>query len=307
MSFQMKSAAAIAAVLALYSGAFAARAYEAFPTASLTSLRSLPVSTGTSHTSSNGPEAVLYSAGGFESFATGNLSGQNGFGGATVATRFTVGATSGVGGTQGVTAVAGGTGSVTDWVWPDVVYTPAAGEVVSVNFDIARTVAATAAASSTVYAIDIFDGVSGARLTRLGLSRNSSTNAIGVSVVAPFNTTTSQFDPTVTTNFNVTIASGLTASTFYNLEPRLNFATKKVDIYSNNALFVGNIPFAYSTSSQTNFGDADISVSTGTTTATGADAGFFDNYVVSTIAIPEPTTLGLLAGVGLVALRRKSR
>lgn len=307
MSFQMKSAAAVAAVLALSSSTFASRAQEAFPTASLNTLQTMPVSTGLSHTSSNGLEAVLYNSGGFETFTAGNLSGQNGFGGATVASRFTVGATSGVSGTQGVTAVAGGAGSVTDWVWPDIGYTPASGEVVSVNFDIARTVAATAAASSSVYAIDIFDGVSGARLTRLGLSRNSTTNALGVAVVAPFNTTTSQFDPTVTSNFSVTIATGITAGTFYNLEPRLNFATKTVDIYSNNALFLGNIPFAYSASSQTNFGDADISVSTGSTTATGADAGFFDNYVVSTIAIPEPTTLGLLAGVGLVALRRKSR
>ncbi|RYG40496.1 PEP-CTERM sorting domain-containing protein [bacterium] len=269
------------------------------------------VSAGTALLSALAPAATLFDAGGFEGYTTGSLIGQNTF-------QFATGTTGAVGNYTVVNQVsstgvsnnyiaASGTG--TSYAFPDLAsgaasFTPAAGELISVSADIARNVGTTGALSTASYAMDVFSTT--ARITRFGLTRNATTNAIGVFVTAPFNTTTGQFQAGQPL-FNVTVSAALTANTFYNLESRLNYTTQSMDLYNNGTLFVGNIPFATAATggagTQTDFSDADFSIVTGT----GNDTGFFDNYKVSTIAaVPEPATMAAL-GLGTAALLRRRR
>lgn len=161
------------------------------------------------------------------------------------------------------------------------------------------------ATSSAQFGIDVFSSTS--RVIRYGLSRDA-TNAIGVFVTAPFNTVTREFEAGQPV-FNVTISTALVASTFYNLEARMNYSTKTFDLYNNNNLFEQGIPFI--DPNATDLADADLYVAS----AAGAtDTGFFDNYRVNTIAatVPESNTLALLAFgavpvAGAVIARRRRK
>lgn len=233
----------------------------------------------------------VFDSGGFDSYTNGNLVGQQTWAAYTPATGNGYQVT-GTGDKYVAASLVG-----TNYAFPsNPVVTPAANEGLSVNIDIARTVAATAATSTPSYGVGVYDPA-GNLTTEFGLSRNSSSNAIGVYVTAPFNTTTGQFQAGQPV-FNVTVASGLTAGSFYNLEARLNYASKTVDIFSAGDLFLGGVPFAANSAT---FSDADLTVNGGLT----GDVGAFDSYVVSTIAVPEPATLSVLGAAGAMLLRRR--
>lgn len=293
--------AATAAVVFASVANAAPRLAADYQTATYSGPRGTVATAGSRSTGQTGIGALtlgpIYSAGGFESYADGNLIGQNTWAkdnGAGVAVNYTVGAATGAGGTKGVTV----SGIGTEFAYPTyTAATPTAGQGVSVNIDLARTVAATAATSSARYGVDVYT-TTFSRVTQFGLTRNATTNALGLYVVAPFNTVTGQFQAGQPV-FVVTISGALAANTYFNIEGRMNYDTKTVDIYSGNTLFLGNIPFATATAA--NFGEADLTVATGT----GLDQGLFDNLTVTGIAVPEPTTLGALAGIGAIVARRR--
>lgn len=252
--------------------------------------------------------AVLFNSGGFEGYTLGALDGQNGWnvfpdgtGGtgntASAAGRFQVVS---LGGTIGnAVRVAGGSiNSITSaFAWPDIGYTPAAGEQVVVEADIARSVGTTSGTTSAGYYVDIF-GLTGTRVARFGLGLSTNSLLPSIQVVSRFNTTSGQFDPAGGI-FNVTVANGLTANAFYSFSAVLNFQTKSWDLNVNGAPFLTALPFVDLAS--TGLGDADLNVSS---LAGRTDAGFYDNYKVYTV-IPEPSALGLLAPAGLMMARRR--
>lgn len=252
--------------------------------------------------------ATIYDAGGFESYANGNLVGQNGWGSfpspLTTGT-FTVGATSGVGGTKGVTLHNTTTTGTSSYAFPTAPYAPAAGEGISVNADLGRTFTSSSTTSSNFYGVEVFDNDTGDVTSGVGLTRAATPTpvSVGVFVIAPFNTATSQFQAGAPL-FAVTIASGLSQSTYYNLEQRIDYGSKTYAIYSNGSLILGSIPFgstaAGSTPSST-FSDADLYIGTGKS----GDNGFADNYSVKVIATPEPMTLGAISLGGLMLGRRR--
>lgn len=238
---------------------------------------------------------VLFDSGGFESYTLGNLTGQNGWT-STSASAWQVQTTLALG-----TKAVQGSGGTSSWAWPAVNYTPGLNEVVSVYNDFAASDPALTATDNTGFYIDVYDLTGSLRVTRFGLSTSS--NLIRVAVTAPFNTTTGQFDPAGSL-FNVTLTNALLADTFYNLEARLNFTTKTLDLYTGGNLFVANIPFA--SPAATGIGDADLQVQ-GNASSNGLNVGYFDNYLVQTIQIPEPASLGAIAlSLPLFIRRRKA-
>jgi hypothetical protein len=242
-----------------------------------------------------GLEALPYSAGGFEGFSAGALTGQNSWTVDPGTDNYTVSATGGVSGTKGV-RVGGG---ATNWGYPTTTaYTPGATDIISINADIARTVGTASASSSFGYLIDVYNSAT-ARTFRFGLGVNAS-NQPALLVTSHWSAALG-FNPAAPVA-NVLISTGLTPGTFYNLEARANYVAKTFDLYSNNVLVQGGMPFAALT--HTDFSDADVQVSSA---ANLADAGFYDNYSINVLQVPEPTTLGALAGLSVLATRRRSR
>lgn len=243
----------------------------------------------------NATEALPYSAGGFETFAAGALSGQNSW---TVdgspATNYVVTPGIGVGGSQGVRVAGGATG--TDWGYPTTTaYTPAASDLISINVDVSRSMGAAASSSSFGYFVDVYNAAV-ARTFRFGLGVNSGNQPVVV-VTSKWSSTLGF--STAAPVASVIVSAALTPGTFYNLEARANYATDTFDLYNNNVLIQGGMPF---TAVASDFSDADLQVSTG---ATATDAGIFDNYAINVLPVPEPTSLAALAGLSLVARRRR--
>lgn len=232
-------------------------------------------------------QTFLYNSNGFEApgFTVGALVGQQGFVNDVPAavTAGTIQNTLANGGTQAV-RLAGGIG--TNWFYPSLNYTPAAGEIISVRVDIARTLSAT---SSFGYLLDIF-GTNGSRVARAGLAANGGTiRAI------------------VTTLNNAGTATNFLASdTVYgqnqwvSFDVRLNFATRTFNLIVDGSTVATNLPMVNGTA--TGLGDADLQVST---VAGASDFGYFDNYSVS--VIPTPGSAALLGLGGLAALRRRRK
>ncbi len=284
--------AAIVSVLGVASFA-SAGVHQDFVTSDLPTIAN-PSVIAPSASNQNVTEALPYSAGGFEGFTTGALAGQSSFVVDLTPDNYTVGAAVGIGGSQGV-RVGGG---ATNWGYPTTTaYTPGATDIISINADIARSVGASSTSSSFGYFIDVYNSAV-ARTLRFGLGVNSS-NQPAVLVTSHWSAALG-FNPAAPLA-NVLLTAGLTPGTFYNLEARANYATDTFDLYSNNVLIQGGMPFA---AAAADFSDADIQVSS----ATGlADAGFYDNYAINVLQVPEPTTLSALAGLSLVARRRRSR
>lgn len=244
--------------------------------------------------SSSAFAVVLFDANGFEAptYVAGPLNGQNGWVYDNPAAQvFTVTPTATP---DGQVVVANG-GVASNWAFPPLNYTPPSGTGVSVITDIARTVGATAATTSSAYTVDMYQGAS--QITRYGLLANG-TN-IQAFITTRFNSTTGDFDPAGPVA-NVLITNPLPASTFFRFESRLNFTTKSLELLINGQSIDANIPFALLTA--TTLGDVDLNVLSG---AGRLDTGSFDNYLVQTFVIPEPATLSAVAGLSVLGLRRR--
>jgi hypothetical protein len=240
-------------------------------------------------------QTTLFNSNGFEApgYTLGNLSGQNTWfidGTASYSVQNTVVA----GGSQAVRADGG---TVTSWAFPPLNYTPATGETVRIQADLARSTPGSPTGSFG-YSIDVYDS-NVARTTRFGLVNNA--GVIQAFVSAPFNTTTQLFDP-ASAPVTVLLTDAIPANQFINFDARLNYDTKNLRLFINGVDVGENIPFV--TQTATNLADADFQVST----AAGAvDFGFLDNYVVTVLPVPEPFSCTAVAAVGLVGVWRLRR
>jgi len=244
-------------------------------------------------------QVTLFDSGGFSApaYALGNLGGQNGWiNDPAASTRFQV---VDIAGNQLVRAAGGTNGnSNTSWVFPDATYTPGALEQVVIEADIARGVGATAATSSFGWFVDVY-GLTGTRTFRFGLGVNGMNQPV-IIVTSRFNATTQLFDPTGPVA-NLIVSGPIAVNAFVSLKATADYTTKSFTLSANGTdLGLGFFPFV--DLATTGIGDADLQVSSA---AGRLDVGFFDNYKVSTVIIPEPSALGLLAPAGLVLARRR--
>jgi len=229
--------------------------------------------------------ATLFDSQGFEAptYNLGNLVGQNGW-------VVDPAANSGVAQVQNTVFKTGSqavrmSGGSTTWAWPDLGYTPAAGEFVRVSFDVQRS--SFGAANNFGYFVDIYD-TTGARIARSGLTRTGTSTAPGsVQALATIGGATPG---------SFLIGSPLLNNTWYSFAVDLNFTADTYDVRIDGSLISAGLPFVVAANG---VGDADLQLS-GATGAT--DSGYFDNYMVEALVIPEPTAMSLvllgLAGLG---------
>lgn len=252
-------------------------------------------------------QTVLFDSGGFEAgagYSVGALTGtaagtagQNGWVREVANTAiFNVQNTVAAGGAGQAVQVNSG---ATNWAYPVLNYTPAAGDIVRIQADIARTVSATT--PSFGYGIDVYS-IAGARTTRFGLAVDG-TGAIRTYVTAPFNTTTSQFQAGQPVANVLVGTTTFAANAFVSFDAQLNYATRTFNLLVNGAS-VGSIPFA--DAAATTLADADFQVSSN---ATAIDTGYLDNYRVTVVPVPEPASCALaaFAATGVATLRRRRR
>jgi len=233
--------------------------------------------------------ATLFDSFGFEAptYSLGNLSGQNGWdffgpGAATVQNTVVNG------GSQAVQL----SGAASTWHWPNLGYTPGAGEIVRVSFDVRAS--APAPINNFGYFVDVYNTgpEGGNRVARTGLFRTATGSMLALITIG-------QTGPNAPGSY--TIGNPLAADTWFNFVMDLNFATDTFAVSVNGSTIASGLSFV---TASTGIGDADLQLS-GTAGAT--DSGFFDNYRVEAIVIPEPGVLSiaLVGGLAFVALRRR--
>lgn len=207
-------------------------------------------------------QTVLFDSNGFESYNLGALKGQNGWQ-VDGTGNYVVANGVGVGGSRGV-SVGGG---VTDWAYPNLNFTPTAGQIIVVEADLARTLSGTT--PSFAYGIDFYTPEF-LRITRFGLVADSG-------VIRPFYTGSGG---------TIFIGpSSVSANSFQSFRAELNFATDTMNLFINGTNAASNVALLLNA---TTLLDADFQVSSN---AAATDSGFLDNYRVT--AVPEPTTLVL--------------
>lgn len=231
--------------------------------------------------------ATLFDSNGFEAptYNLGSLSGQQGWQKDGTGTATVQGAVV-QSGSQAVAL----TGAQTTWHWPDLGFTPAAGDVVRVTSGIYRA-SSVASTKSFGYFLDAYN-FSVSRIARAGLGIGSDDSPALWATLGSNNTT---------------LETGLLWDTWYTVTMDLKSATQTYDVYLDGVLKGSNLtlgaPF-------TSLGDVDLmhSYQTG-----AADVGYFDNYKIEVNPgpIPEPAAgsvllLGLAAlfGRGFIARRR---
>lgn len=238
-------------------------------------------------------QVVLFDSGGFEpgvGYVVGNLNGQNGWSVVNPPGQFSVQNTLVQSGTQAVIAHDG----QTNWIFPTINYTPLPTELIRLQAGLARTLGP--ANNSFAYDIDVYNTLS-MRTTRFGLTFSGS-------AIVPFVTSrylSGSFNPAGPVT-NVIVGGPFQASTFVSFDARLNYVTKSYRLLINNVDIGSDIPFADLTAADLAHADWHVESTLG-----GADDGYLDNYVVSTMAVPEPTSLTLLGLFGVAfGLGRKS-
>ena len=235
---------------------------------------------------------LIFDSGGFESpaYSLGALSGQNGWGVDTAPGDAMV---IDVAGNQ-VVQIPGG-GDAGNWYFPSLNHTPAPDTLVVVEADIARTLGTTS--SSFCFALDLYDENVN-RIGRAGLVDNGG-------IIQAFVTTRvgAGLPDAGGTAGSLAFGGSINADQFAHFKIVLDFATQtfRVEVDSSDLGYA----FPFISESSTLLADADLHVAL----PSGADDyGRFDNYVVSSVPSPEPSSVAALAGLavfGLAALRRR--
>lgn len=229
--------------------------------------------------------ATLFDSNGFESpsYSLGSLTGQQGWntdgtGLATVQNSIFQS------GSQAVAL----SGTASEWHYPSLNYTPAAGELVSISTGIYRGSSA-ATAKNFGFFLDAYNS-SVLRVARVGLAYNAGSIVLAATMGGA--TPGTYIITTPTLSFN----------TWYDLKMDMNYTTQTFDVYLNNVLYGSSLPFF---TASTDLADVDLMMSY-TTGAT--DVGYFDNYKVTTVAVPEPGSMSIaaLGGLALLAVRNRS-
>lgn len=236
---------------------------------------------------------VIFDSGGFETYNTGNLIGQNGYV-QDYANTWTVANGVGVGGSKAIN-VNGGVGG-TDWAYTNLAFTPGTGQIVSIKADISRTLGATSPTSSFGYLIDVYS-IAGARTIRFGLGNTGG-------FIRPI--VTSRWSAALGFNAAAPISSVLLGTTnyaadeFVNFEALLDYSIKRVDLKINGVSVTGGYTIPFTDLTATTLGDTDLQISTN---ASATDRGRFDNLKVE--AVPEPASMIALGAGALAMLRRR--
>jgi len=231
-------------------------------------------------------ELVLSDSGGFESpgYSLGTLAGQNGW------TSFGTG----VGAVQNSVVQSGsqavslsGNSPSGFWEWPSFGYTPAPGEIVRATSGLRRGSSATATKNFGFF-FDAYGSTD--EIGRIGIAENAGT-------LVAVATTISGGVPG-----NYIVASGLSYNTWYNIQMDIKVSSQTFDFYLNGTLIGNNLPFL---TAQTDVTDVDLQLQ-GRAGAT--DVGYFDNYKVVAVLVPEPGVISLaaLGAFALVASRRRA-
>ncbi len=248
------------------------------------------------------PAAILIDSGGFEGFNTGQLVGQSG-GGALAwsdllppeGSKYIVQSAMTNGGTRAVSVTS--TSQIPSYVAPLINYTPAANELVVIEVDIARTTSSRPLLdpSSYSYAIEVYDQSvpDPTAAVRFGLRANLANDGIEAFVArqgAAF-VGTEDLIPNVTVGQNQWVS----------FRAELNYATDRFSLFVNGNEVASNLGFITPTNT---LSDVDLNHNT---TVGSTDIGYFDNYRVSTITVPEPGSwgVGLVTLVGLINRRKR--
>lgn len=245
-------------------------------------------------------DTVLYDSKGFETptFVAGQTPvGQDAsnpwqaFGGTPAA--FTVDNTFAASGSQSIRANGGGLNDGS-YVWPNLGYTPGANELIRIEVDMARTLSTVVADSSPVFAIDIYD-TDFNRTSRFGLQQVN--GEIRAFITAPSST-----NPTG--NAPIFVGSAIAAGTFTHFDFLMNYTNKTVNLDLDGVRVATDI--AFRTPGSFNLDSAELQV--GTFNNVSNDFGYFDNYRVSVVAVPEPMSMAVLAvGLGTTLVRKRIR
>ncbi len=253
-------------------------------------------------TAETSPAAIIFDSGGFEApaYSLGQLVGQS-----TTAppsaqwtdllsptgNTFMVQNTKTNGGSQAVSVSS--TSQQSTYVAPLVNYTPIANELVVIEVDIARTISSQAfLPSSYSYAVEAYDQA-GFSSIRFGLRANLTNNGIEAFVARQ--------DPAgagIEELLDVQVAQ----NQWVRFRAELNYQTDSFRLLVDGIERVASLGFI---TAATNLGDVDLNHNT---TVGAVDVGYFDNYRISTVAVPEP---GLLAWSTLLcvscAMSRRKR
>lgn len=239
--------------------------------------------------------AIVYDSEGFEAYANNSaLVGQFGWedNNPPNGSRFVVQGAVFNGGSRAVAVSADSeTGA---FVAPVVDFTPASGEIVVIEVDIARTIADFPfEPSSPGFAIDVVTDFFGTRIMGFGLGVNSNNNAI-----VPFVTRGDGSQNGLSEPLNF----GVDSQQFVSFRAELDFDTDTFQLFANGAAVTTILPFVNEASMMRT---ADLQHES---IVNGRDNGYFDNYRISTEAVPEPgSALGLLVGALGVAIRRRRK
>lgn len=106
------------------------------------------------------------------------------------------------------------------------------------------------------------------------------------------------------------VASGLSPNTWYDLQMDIKVTSQAFDFYINGTLVGGNLPFKNPSTNITSGLLSVQSVGSGFVNSDSPDfgLGYFDNYKVVAITVPEPgaISLAVLAGMALLFVARHS-
>jgi hypothetical protein len=244
----------------------------------------------------------LFNSNGFEAptYSSGDLIGQSDwiYSGGSNTVAYAVQTATVAGGSQAVQAFGGADRDASFALpYPDEFIAPTANQLIHIQADIARTVSP-ATDVSPVFAIDVYN-TGDVRTTRFGLFADGS-GTISEFVTAPYNNTTNSFDPAGTVQ-RVNLGSPITAGAFVHFDALLNYSTKTLNLTIGGVNYGTAIPFADPGASNLLAATLEIG-----TFPDATDSGFFDNYDVSVVTVPEPASGYLcLIGLGALVLLRK--